>query len=134
VQAEDIRPVIVADRVEQAAGRQHVAQVQVGDEGFLALPHRPGEDLTAGRHDDRVAFLDPLAVVFAVLLRDEPVTVWEAGRNLADMQDRVDTDWSEETSDELLGSIGPSWGTRAYGGRSVRRLFLSSSAARARAA
>jgi len=42
--------------------------------------------------------------------------------------------WPEETSDELPGSIGSWLGARAYGGRSVRRLLLRSSAARARAA
>jgi hypothetical protein len=49
VQAEDVGPVIVTDRVQEAAGGHDVAEVQVGDQGLLALPHWPGEDLTAGR-------------------------------------------------------------------------------------
>src|SRR5271165_447436 len=96
MKAEDIGAVVMADRVEVAAGGQDVAEVQVGDKGFLALPHRPGEDLTAGRHDDRVAFFEPVAVLLAVLIRDELVPMREARRDLVGVQDRVDAD--HETS------------------------------------
>ncbi len=89
---EDVGPVIVADRVEVATGRKHVTKVEVGDQGLLALPYRSGEDLAAGRNDDRVALFEPLAVLRPVLIGDELVTVREAGRDLVDVQDRVDAD------------------------------------------
>lgn len=42
--------------------------------------------------------------------------------------------WSEEASDECSAQLGHGLGRRVHRGRSVRRLFLHSSAARARAA
>jgi len=68
-----------------ACGRPVPAEIQVGDQGFLALPHRPGQDLSAGRDDDGVAFLDPLPVLAEVLLRDEPVAVRESSATLSNV-------------------------------------------------
>src|ERR1039458_7285499 len=102
----------MADRVEVAAGGQNIAEVQVGDKGFLALPHRPGENLTAGRHDDRVAFFEPVAVLLAVLIRDQPVTVREAPRDLAGVQDRVDADHEHPVLPGAMAPTHPSRGAK----------------------
>src|SRR5262245_26686977 len=48
VEPEDVRPVVVADGIEQAARGHHPSQVEVGDERLLPLAYGTGEDVAAG--------------------------------------------------------------------------------------
>ena len=53
---------------------------------------RAGEDFAAGPDDDRVALLDPGALLRHVARRHQPVAVGKVIRDLVDVEDRVDAD------------------------------------------
>ena len=53
----------MADGIHVTAGCRDGPRVKVQDQGFLAFADRPGEHRAVRRHDDRVAFFQPWAVL-----------------------------------------------------------------------
>ena len=84
VQAKNIRAVVVADGVHMAACGEDIAEVEVGDQRFLAFTDRPGDDLATGADDCRVARFEPVAVGLTVFggasnsRSGKPAGIWSA--------------------------------------------------------
>ena len=87
-QAEDVRPVVVAGRVEEPAGGMDDRQVDLGGQDDLLFARRTGQDAPGRIDDHRVARLHPLTV-----LRPVPERSRCGNRSgLVDVQARVDPD------------------------------------------
>src|SRR5688500_10561773 len=92
VEAEDVWSVVVADRVEVAARGADRADVEVGDERFLALADGAGQDLAVRADDHGVALLDPPVAAFEKGRGNETVAVREVGRDLINVKHGIDAD------------------------------------------
>jgi hypothetical protein len=82
---EDVRPVVVASRIEQPARRAHVAEIDFCDEDGLLVAHGPGHDLAVGIDDHAVAGLDP-AIVLALRIGPHALPVRQVRGNLIGVQ------------------------------------------------
>ena len=87
--SEHVRAVVVADRVEHPARRQHLCEIQFRDQDCFLVPGGAGEYFSVGADDDGVARFHPLRIVGV----DPPhsLAVWEVLRDLVDAGDRVHT-------------------------------------------
>src|SRR5262245_50131888 len=97
---KDVRPVVVTNRVKEAASSVHGTEVDLGDQDRLLMAGRSRQDCTVGVDDHAVAGLDPLAVGVG---SPELLPIGKVRWNLVDMQAGVDPD---DVTATLPGNVG----------------------------